>query len=385
MLRNLHIESFKCFEEIDIELRQLTLLSGENSGGKSSAIQALVLLAQSVQTREWGRNLLLDGPELSLGTVADVLNQQYARKRLSLGLSAADEETATTEDIRWSFLAEDRRALSVNLDGVSVNDQPLDIASSPLIHHLLPADRAGDPDSLVIRDLLRLSWITAERTGPRELLPLRDQGDQTRVGHRGEWAAGILHWHGETQVQSSLCAADFLPTLFHQTRAHMHDIFPGCDLRVTAVDGVNAVALRFRLDNKSDFRRPQNVGFGLSQLFPVIVALLFAQPGDCVLIENPEVHLHPRAQQSIGELAARVAAAGVQVIVETHSDHVLNGVRLAVKRGSLDHRKVAIHFFGQVGGAAGSLLSPVIDGDGRLDAWPDGFFDQLDVALSDLL
>jgi len=379
MLRNLHIESFKCFEEVDIELRQLTLLSGENSGGKSSAIQALVLLAQSVQTREWGRNLLLDSPELSLGTVADVLNQQSARKRLSLGLSTDDQT------ISWSFLAEDRRSLSVNLDSVSIDDQSYDISSSTLVNHLLPTDHGDPRKSPVVRDLLRLSWITAERTGPRELLPLKDQGDHTRVGHRGEWAAGLLHWHGETAIQASLCIEDFPPTLFHQTRAHMQEIFPGCDLRVTQVDGVNGVALRFRLDNKSDFRRPQNVGFGLSQLFPVIVALLFAQPGDCVLIENPEVHLHPRAQQSIGELAARIAATGVQVVLETHSDHVLNGVRLAVKRGSIDHQKVAIHFFGQVGGTAGSLLSPMIDADGRLDEWPDGFFDQLDVALSDLL
>lgn len=379
MLRNLHIEGFKCFEKIDIELRQLTLLSGENSGGKSSAIQSLVLLAQHMQTREWGRNLLLDSPDLPLGTVADVLNQQSAPKRLSLGLTTGDET------ISWSFLADDRRSLSVNLDNVSIDGRQFKVTAATKIRHLLPADLETVNESAVVRDLLRLSWITAERTGPRELLPLKDEGDHTQVGHRGEWAAGILHWHGETEVHPALWLAEFPPTLFHQTRAHMQALFPGCDLRVTPVEGVNAVALRFRLDNKSDFRRPQNVGFGLSQLFPVIVAILFAGAGDCVLIENPEVHLHPRAQQSIGELIARVAATGVQVILETHSDHVLNGVRLAVKRGLIDHENVVIHFFGQVGGIAGSLLSPVIDADGRLDTWPDGFFDQLDVALSDLL
>jgi predicted ATPase len=191
MLRKLHLSSFKCFETADIELRQLTLLSGENSGGKSSAIQALVLLAQTVQTREWSRNLLLDGPELSLGTVADVLNQQSARRRLALGLATE------SDDVLWSFHAEDRRALSVNLDSVTVNDRELQITSSTRVRHLLPVDRGDVGGSSILNDLLRLSWITAERTGPRELLPLKDQGDHTQVGYRGEWAAGVVYWHEE--------------------------------------------------------------------------------------------------------------------------------------------------------------------------------------------
>jgi predicted ATPase len=275
--------------------------------------------------------------------------------------------------------------LSVNLDSVTVNDRELQITSSTRVRHLLPVDRGDVGGSSILNDLLRLSWITAERTGPRELLPLKDQGDHTQVGYRGEWAAGVVYWHEEHDVQPSLCMPGCPPTLFHQVRAHMQALFPGCDLRVSPIEGVSAVALRFRLDNRSDFRRPQNVGFGLSQLFPVVVALLYARPGDCLLIENPEVHLHPRAQQAIGTLAAQVANAGVQVMIETHSDHVLNGIRLATKRKIIGHGEVAIHFFGQTDGVPGSFVSPTIDADGRLDTWPDGFFDQFDAALSELL
>jgi predicted ATPase len=98
------------------------------------------------------------------------------------------------------------------------------------------------------------------------------------------------------------------------------------------------------------------------------------------------VHLHPRAQQDIGSLLAETAAAGVQVVVETHSDHVLNGIRLAVKGKKIDSRDVAIHFFAPSDGVKPcEPVSPRIDEDGRLDLWPDGFFDQMDLALSKLL
>ena len=124
----------------------------------------------------------------------------------------------------------------------------------------------------------------------------------------------------------------------------------------------------------------------MTQLFPILVALLAARPGDVLLVENPEVHLHPRAQQRLGSLLASVAASGVQVIVETHSDHVLNGVRLAVKQPAIKPDDVAMHFFAPaLTGGEFVPQSPKIDSDGKLDVWPEGFFDQFDLALSQLL
>jgi len=379
VIRSLEVTSFKCFEHLQLELNTLTLLTGENSGGKSSVIQALVLLAQTLQSREWGRSLLLEGPELALGTVRDVVNHQSARH--SLGLSVATDD----ERVSWSFSASDRRSLSIELESVDIDGHRTDVDESSQVRWLLPLEKSAE--STVVEALLRTSWITAERTGPREILPLRDREDHARVGHRGEWAAGLLYWRESSEIAPALCLPGFPPTLFHQTRARMHEMFPGCDLRVTPIEGVNAVALRFRLDTRSDFHRPQNVGFGLSQLFPVVVALLAAKPGDVLLIENPEVHLHPRAQQMIGEMIARFAAAGVQIIVESHSDHVLNGIRLAVKKQVIPNDAVSIHFFGLARSGEGgrTTTSPTLDADGRLDVWPEGFFDQFDLALSELL
>ncbi len=373
MLRSLHISSFKCFQQLDLELRPLTLLTGVNGGGKSSVIQSLVLLAQTLSEREWGRTLLLEGPELALGSAADVLNQN-ARDRFFFGVATTDEH------LQWVFKAADRRALSMELDGLQRDGQDVPIIDP--VRWLLPAAQAEG--SSVVATLRRLSWITAERTGPRELLPLRDEQGHQHVGARGELAAGLLHWRKDENVREALCVADTPPTLLHQLKARMQEFFPRCDLRVVPIEGASAVSLQLKSDHRSDFQRPQNVGFGLTQLFPILVGLLAAKDGDVLVIENPEVHLHPKAQQDIGTLLAKVAASGVQVIVETHADHVLNGVRLAAKTKAIKHDDVAVHFFGNSDGTF-APTSPKLNSDGKLDSWPEGFFDQFDQALAELL
>ena len=93
-----------------------------------------------------------------------------------------------------------------------------------------------------------------------------------------------------------------------------------------------------------------------------------------ILIENPEVHLHPAGQALMGQFMADVARAGIQVLVETHSDHVLNGVRRAVKDKRLTAEEVAIHFFRTRSDDLPQVLSPTLDDSGNIDDWPEGFF-----------
>ena len=95
--------------------------------------------------------------------------------------------------------------------------------------------------------------------------------------------------------------------------------------------------------------RATNVGFGLSYVFPVIVAALAARAGDLLIIENPEAHIHPKGQMRLGQLLSLAAASGVQVVIETHSDHVLNGIRLAVHERKISHEIVRLHFFERAG------------------------------------
>lgn len=376
MLDALHLARFKCFETLDLPLGHLTVLSGINGGGKSSVIQSLILLAQTLEEREWSKSLLLNGPSLTLGDASDVINQTTGGRQLSLGASAGNRKVV------WTFNVQDRRSMSLDLSAVEVNEAQLDI-SGP-IRWLLPESEAEA--CTIAAHLKRVSWLSAERTGPRELLPLLDKEHHRRVGVRGELAAGLLYWRESDEVSKPLLIESEPTTLFHQVRARMRQFFPGCDLKTLPIDGASSVSLRLRSNARSDFQRPQNVGFGLTQLFPVLVEVLAARPGDVVIVENPEVHLHPKAQQDIGELLALVASSGVQVIVETHSDHVLNGIRLAVKSpGSIKPSQVEIHFFSRDADGTSRHISPKIDADGRLDVWPEGFFDQFDQALAVLL
>ena len=103
--------------------------------------------------------------------------------------------------------------------------------------------------------------------------------------------------------------------------------------------------------------RATNVGFGLSYVLSVLLALL-SPPGTLCLIENPESHLHPRGQTKLAELAARAAKAGVQVFAETHSDHFMDGVRIAVKDGILRPEETSFHYFGTERQSKSIVTSP---------------------------
>ena len=131
--------------------------------------------------------------------------------------------------------------------------------------------------------------------------------------------------------------------------------------------------------------RPVNVGFGLTYSLPIFTALLGANENDLIIIENPEAHLHPKGQVAIGMFIAKAASAGVQVVVETHSDHVLNGIRLAVKRGIISNSSVMLNFVVNNNNDDGAtVISPKILKNGRIDEWPEGFFDEYENVLSEL-
>ena len=153
------------------------------------------------------------------------------------------------------------------------------------------------------------------------------------------------------------------------------------------VPAADALIAGFSFDRPGDIAtrrfRATNVGFGLSYTLPVILALL-AEPGTLCLIENPEAHLHPRGQTKLAELAARASLADVQVLVETHSDHFMDGVRIAVRDGLISPDKTTIHYFERPDGET-VVTSPQIDDDGRLSTWPAGFFDQHEENLEKLL
>jgi predicted ATPase len=253
------------------------------------------------------------------------------------------------------------------------------------MHYLLPPKVEVDYVDLVHR-LRDLTYLTAERIGPREVYSLEDPNTTTTVGAQGESALSVLYWGRDERVLGGLAIGDAPPTRLHQVEAHMREFFPGCSLDMQQVPQANGVTLGIRCSNSTDFHRPVNMGFGLTQVFPIIVAAMSVKPRALLLIENPEVHLHPAGQARMGAFLSNVACAGIQVIIETHSDHILSGIRRSVKGSIISPQQVALHFFrsrdGDRDGDRGQVVSPMIDENGNVDVWPDGFFDQFDKDMS---
>ena len=378
MLQQIDLQFFKCFALLKLPVGPLTLLSGANASGKSSLMQALVLLHQTIRDHEWSTRLMLNGSSIRLGTASAVVDDVFGRHTWAIAL--LDGDTA----YEWDF-AGDRDEMSMAVDRVRANGCSEEHPDA--LRDLLPVafdDRRGTA-SLANR-LRRLTYLTAERLGPREHYALEDPQLTPVVGPTGEHAASVLYSGADLPVLDSLAIPDLPPTRLRQVGARMEQFFPGCALSMEKVPRTSAVALGFRTSTATDFHAPIHTGFGLTQVFPVVVAALSIGREDLLLIENPEVHLHPAGQARMGEFLAEVAAAGVQVMLETHSDHVLNGVRRAVRRGALAPGDVALHFFrprhdAERDGVA-QVQSPHVDGEGNVDDWPDGFFDQFDKDMS---
>ncbi len=366
MLTQLDLRHFKCFELLHLPLHPMTLLSGTNASGKSSVLQALVLLHQTMREHEWSLRLMLNGESVQLGTVSDIVDKVYGQRECEIGL--IDGETS----YQWMFTGE-RTEMSMAVKRMVANGASIDDPTQ--LRYLL----SPETTSSLAERLKNLTYLTAERIGPRETYKMDDPQVAPVVGPSGEHAANVLYAKRDENVNEALTLPDASSrSLLQQVEARMRTFFPGCRLEIQPVPYANAVTLGLRTSDDTNFHRPIHAGFGITQILPIVIAALVAKPEDLLLIENPEVHLHPAGQAQMGQFLAKVAHSGIQVIIETHSDHILNGVRRAVKAGVLSAGQVAIHFFQSRLGDDAQVVSPVLDSTGNIDAWPDGFFDQFD-------
>ena len=364
MLTRLELRSFKCFELLRLPLAPLTLLTGLNASGKSTVLQAIVLLHQTMRDHEWSTRLVLNGSGVNMGAASQVAG------RATFEVSLEDENN----NYSWAFGGE-RRDMSMEAQLVAINDKVIEQPRE--LRYLLPPDQS-ESASLFTRSLRDLTYITAERIAPQEAYPLEDPRLINIVGPRGEHAVSVLFWERDEPVIDELVLREVPPLLLHQVQKRMSTMFPGCEIELQQAPRANAVTLGLRTSNTTDFHSPAHTGFGITQILPIVVAALTASKGNVILIENPEVHLHPAGQALMGQFLAEVVGAGVQIIVETHSDHVLNGVRRSIKAGRLTSDQVLIHFFRPPSDESTQVLSPAMDDSGNIDDWPEGFFDQFD-------
>ena len=382
IITELGIRNLKCFDALDLPCAPLTVLTGTNGAGKSTALQSLLLMVQGLRTSSDLALLPLNGDLVRLGPAREALHDPAQSLRLG---ARCDGDSA--ERVAWTFDYHPRlgrqgaiplRETTFSGGGEEVRDWGSMRAGVVRESRLLPALRetvflSGD------RDVPFQSPAVLEmtRTG---FAPVT--GD---VGPEGQYAA---YWYRES-VDEEVCESrrrggtERQETVRAQVDAWMGELFPGALTQARQLDATSPIQLNFKLGTNGPWARPRNVGYGLVHAFPLIVCLLTAPTGAVVVLDSAEAHLHPRAQSAVGRMLGQMAGAGLQIFVETHSDHLLNGVRLAVRDGLVPPEDVIVHFFdGPQQSAADGVTAMSLDRKGAIDHWPPGFFDQAERDLS---
>jgi predicted ATPase len=351
VINNIVVKNFKSLKNVSMPLGTLNVLCGLNGMGKSSLIHTLLLLKQS--NLKTNNALSLKGDLVSLGKGLDVLYQFAQDEKISFEFKNDEASTKALFEFEWH--SEDT---ALKLEKKS--------------------------DAFVSR-LENLQYISAERIGPADMYEM----DQTKVkegtlGNRGQFAAHYIAEYGTRQQVSKERLHTNEPSgfLINQVNAWLSEISPGVRITPLEVSGADKmlVSYEFELKNgKTQPFKPVNVGYGISYALSIVVALLIAVRGQIVIVENPEAHIHPHGQAELGKLFSLAASAGVQVIVETHSDHIINGVRVAVKDGMVDNKKVFFPWFEKITTDSEQytqIFTVKIDKNGELSRYPKDFLEE---------
>ena len=354
---NFHVENFKCYYNTDIPLDYLTILAGANGNGKSTAIQALLLMRNAYeQVLTNGRIVEINGQySLSLGTTLDIIPVEADRNSsMRLSLSNNDKQASFTFP-----LSDERAELFLNIG-----------------ERCLPEEHMSLP--LLKKEFY---YLNAERLGPRVSQKIKVH-KYPNVGCQGEYCAQVLSELSSVRNfivdENRSCDIEKSRDVLTQTQLWMQRLFP--DIVIQSELNTKSLSAQISITHNYTSGAPvlsTNVGFGVSYVLPIVVTGLIAEKESIMIVENPEAHLHPSAQTSIAEYLARVAQAGVYVIVETHSDHFINGIQLAVAEKMLDNDRVIINYVNQTNEThRPEIKSIYLSNKAELSEWPDGFFNQ---------
>ena len=352
MLEALRIYGFKCFDTVEIALRRINIFSGTNSSGKTSAIQAFLLLCNNAVKNS---SSPLNGMWLRLGTFDECRNHRINARYFVVGAVSGKE----------IFQTEFR----------SADDDSNDVVIS------------FTDESVAVQNLLSLEnrhvyYLPANRIGPEDSYP-KNFDRVNFLGNKAEFIVDFLYKNRKKVVVPSLIADTASVTLEYQVNYWLGKLF-GIKNTIQDLGLSNSLSVEFSLGNGKPVR-PYHMGSGVSFAIGVLVSCLSANIDDIIVIENPEIHLHPKAQSDLTEFLCFVANAGIQVILETHSDHVFNGIRKSIVKKEIANTDVAVHFFQLDENALSKNTAVALNEHGRVMTHPKGLFDQFDDDLDQIL
>jgi predicted ATPase len=389
------IKNFKCFYDIEISINDLTVFAGGNGNGKSTAIQALLLLRRTIEhCSEWksehfeykkinGLNVELNDIYcLGLGNSLNVLPAEFIETDIELGISTADNSLIVSYSTN-------------NLNEVWITPDKL-----------LNKDFQYPENPLMFQQFY---YLNAERIGPRINQGIKFY-DYPNVGFKGEFTAQIIADLDSLEIESKfkidanriLNDPKYLKgsKFQHHVNAWLSYIIDG--VTIVPIKDSDTHTARITVENSYSKGKgifPTNTGFGISYSLPIIVSCLLAKKDSFLIIENPEAHLHPSAQSKMGYFLGVMANSGIKIIVETHSDHIINGIQIAVANEAIINKKVIINYFFKedkteqelkedkiLGVKQQPIVKPIhINEKGELKEWPKGFFDQTQIDYVELL
>lgn len=367
MLNKITIKNFKSIKDANLSLASINIITGINSSGKSSLLQTILLLNQySKKTGKVG----LNGDFVKLGTIGDVLNQFYSDNEIKISY-----ETANLEKISLT-ISNPEENLTMDVAAVSCSG-----------------------NIRLLKKLLKnIKYLSAERMGAEFTYEINrnDHG----IGIKGEQTVSFIQENKDVKVRKELIhpnikeSKEIKNSLLNNINEWMKELSPGISLAFEANQKLRTanMSASYYSDSLLGSVTPKNFGFGISYCLPFLALLLTSKKDDLLLIENPEAHIHPTGQTKLGYLSALAANSGVQLVIETHSDHFFNGIRLAIKEGVITNNKVKGYYFDKKIKGEKSMQSLVTEvsqvelyDNGKIKNAPIGFFDEWQNSLFKLL
>ena len=407
-ITSLSVEGFKSIDaEQTIEIRPLTILAGANSSGKSSLMQPLLMLKQTLEATYDPGPLKIDGPNVAYTKVDQFLcsaaeGERYGR--FVFGVSLANNST-----MQFSFAK--GTGVPIELLYIRFKDESeiYDVAigeyeysNFPVKHqfiseletryikekaHIVTRENRFFMDCDVIfkqsnrtvfgfrlggheyeKVLTQVVHVPGSRGNPQRNYKITSLSDRF-AGTFENYTASIIAKRQANPDSLERLGKDFLELgLTWKVEAKQID-----DTQVELRVGRLPAPAR---GGAHDLVSIADVGFGVSQTLPVVVALLVAKPGQLVYIEQPEIHLHPRSQHAMAKVIARAAKRGVKVVIETHSSILLLGIQSLIALDELDPKIVILHWC-QRDPKTGltNVTSNEIDEAGSFGDWPEDFDD----------
>lgn len=365
MITKLELKNFKAHKKADFELKALNIFTGKNGMGKSSIIQSLLLLRQSYLSQRKFEGLILNGDLVMIGNSQDAFCESGDGDEIEFTL--IDHQSKRHQ---WLF--------SRNVD-----------------KNFLPLKNTINEIDFVQLELFGKNFqyiaaehLAAQESHARNTYFVEQLNQISEKNGDGKYTVHYLAHNAEKDISFKEMAHENAKShkLKSQIEAWLYEISPSIRLSINEDSAQNSVTLRYQYDTKfgqTKEYKPENVGFGVSYILPVLVAILTAKSGAIILIENPEAHLHPAGQSVIGKLFCLAAKCGIQLIIETHSDHIVNSILVNIVENKKSNNKginpedVSIYFIDRDKESHVSHVHPIkIRDDARIIGPPKDFFDQ---------